>query len=355
MPSKKQITPKKPVSKKVIAKKAVSEKTTQRTSESQASKTTGRKAVSTPKTPSLVNAVPLSTVSPKKPEQLLYEPEMGQEEKDAQGSAVTEMPKRGRGRPRKNLDAQPMATSSASPSPGVAQPIAAKPVQPVSAPAQPVQHAVTTPASPHKQLHRGGLRINGRLLVVLTLFIVLVAGSWYWHVTHAEDTAGANARLIAEIGKHAVLPQGETPTISTVVDTTKVNQDFLKNAKKGDKVLLYFQSSQAIVYRPSTGQVVNMGPLQTPRPRVFIRQGSTVDNVAAVKNLISSSTEFLVASQDQSPKKDYDKTIVVDLTGNRPDLAGQLAQLLHVNVGNLPAGEIPPDADLMVIVGSDFK
>jgi hypothetical protein len=310
-----------------------------------------KKPVAEAKTPSLINAVPMSAVSPKTPEQLLYVPEMLKDENKAEPSAQAVQPKRGRGRPRKieQVSEERSTPAVAAASPGVTkQPEQATHGAPI-APASPV----AVPVAARKKSRP--MRINRRLLTVLMIFVVLVAGGWYWHSAHAEDSASANAKLVAEIGKHVVLPKGETPTISTVVDETKVNQDFLKNAKKGDKVLLYFQSSQAIVYRPSTGQVVNMGPLQTPRPRVFIRQGSTANNASIVKNLVSSSNEFLVASQDQSPNKSYDKTIVVDLTGNRPDLAGHLAQLLHVNVGNLPAGELPPDADLMVIVGSDFK
>lgn len=351
---KKQITTKMPVPKKSAAKKAMTTKSTVAgTTRNAMSKTPARKAAAIPKTSSLVHAMPLTTVSPKKPEQLLYEPDLTKDVNDG-GTAIAETPvvKRGRGRPRKNPEVAPTTALI----PEVAQPAPAQPAAPPTVLVQPAQAAPAAPSvSSQRRLRKSGLRINVRLLAALTVLVVLVAGGWYWHAAHAQDTASANAKLIAEIGQHVVLPRGETPTISTVVDESKLNQDFLKNAKKGDKVLLYFQSSQAIVYRPSTGQVVNMGPLQTPRPRVFIRQGSNVDNVGAVRTVIGSSSEFLVTSQDQSVNKTYDKTIVVDLTGNRPDLAGQLAQLLHVNVGNLPAGEIPPDADLMVIVGSDFK
>lgn len=192
------------------------------------------------------------------------------------------------------------------------------------------------------------------MLLALTA-IVLLAGGWYFFAHRTPDYAAENSRLVAAVSKLTIVPPDETPSVTTVVDETKINQEFLRNAKKGDKVLLYFQSGRAIVYRPSTNQIVNIGPLETPKPRVFIRKGSATDNTAAVRTAIAKTSDFLLASQDESPNKTYAKTVVVDVTGNRPDLAGKLAQMLRVNVVPLPAGEDRPDADLLVIVGSDSK
>lgn len=63
--------------------------------------------------------------------------------------------------------------------------------------------------------------------------------------------------LIAKVGKLVVLPTGETPTLATVNDATKLkNQAFFKNAQNGDKVLIYNKAGQAILYRPSTNKIV---------------------------------------------------------------------------------------------------
>ncbi|MBI5357887.1 hypothetical protein HZB74_03515 [Candidatus Saccharibacteria bacterium] len=58
------------------------------------------------------------------------------------------------------------------------------------------------------------------------------------------------------------VPQGEEPTIATVQDVSKLqNQAFFKNAQNGDKVLIYSQAKKAILYRPSTDKIIEVGPV----------------------------------------------------------------------------------------------
>lgn len=69
-------------------------------------------------------------------------------------------------------------------------------------------------------------------------------------------------QLSQEVGKLIELPNNETPTIATVVDAEKVNnQAFFKDAQNGDKVLLYASSSKAILYRPSTQKIIEVAPI----------------------------------------------------------------------------------------------
>lgn len=68
--------------------------------------------------------------------------------------------------------------------------------------------------------------------------------------------------LIAKIGKLTDLPTGETPTVATVTDITKLkDQPFFANAKNGDKVLIYTQAKKAYLYRPSTNKLINIAPV----------------------------------------------------------------------------------------------
>jgi cell division protein FtsL len=70
------------------------------------------------------------------------------------------------------------------------------------------------------------------------------------------------AQLIAKVGKLTVLPTGETPTIATVTDITKLkDQAFFANAQNGDKVLIYTQAKKAYLYRPSTNKLINIAPV----------------------------------------------------------------------------------------------
>ena len=71
-----------------------------------------------------------------------------------------------------------------------------------------------------------------------------------------------NQKLIAQIGKLVVLPEGEVPTIATVSDPEKLqDQAFFANAKRGDKVLLYPTSKKAILYNPLNNKVVEIAPI----------------------------------------------------------------------------------------------
>lgn len=68
--------------------------------------------------------------------------------------------------------------------------------------------------------------------------------------------------LITDVSKLVELPTGETPTIATVTDKTKLNsQAFFKNARNGDKVLIYTQAKRAVLYRPSSKKVIEVAPL----------------------------------------------------------------------------------------------
>lgn len=186
------------------------------------------------------------------------------------------------------------------------------------------------------------------------VLILVTAGTWLYLKAPA-DVAAENSELVRSVSQIVLLPSDETPAVTTVVDETRVNQEFLKGTKKGDKVLLYFQAGKAVVFRPATGQIINMGPLETPKPQVFIRNGSIEANAAKVVQTLSGSAEFTVASLDESPKRNYEKTVVVDVSGVRPDVAKRLADYLGVDTAELPEGESRPEADVLVIVGNDQK
>jgi hypothetical protein len=54
----------------------------------------------------------------------------------------------------------------------------------------------------------------------------------------------------------------EQPTVATVSDITKLkDQAFFNNAKNGDKVLIFKNTKKAIIYRPSTNQIIEIAPI----------------------------------------------------------------------------------------------
>lgn len=75
------------------------------------------------------------------------------------------------------------------------------------------------------------------------------------------------AKLIAEVGKLIVLPEGEEPTIATVTDPEQLkSQAFFANAQKGYKVLLYATAKKAILYDPVNKKIIEVAPINIGAP-----------------------------------------------------------------------------------------
>jgi hypothetical protein len=145
--------------------------------------------------------------------------------------------------------------------------------------AQPVHHQPTAhePATAHKgdkMLKRQKQLILW--LVIAILFITAIGTAAYYVNRYHESqkqvkklssnptlTAQQQQQdLITKVGKLTVLPTGETPTIATVTDITKLkDQPFFANAVNGDKVLIYTQAKKAYLYRPSTNKLINIAPV----------------------------------------------------------------------------------------------
>lgn len=110
------------------------------------------------------------------------------------------------------------------------------------------------------------------LLAVIALLIVFIVllGVGYAHTRNelknakSPETAGKTEveQITTRIGKTLLLPTGEKPTLATVNDVSKLkNQVFFKNAQNGDKVLIFTKAGRAVLYRPSTGQVIEYAPV----------------------------------------------------------------------------------------------
>ena len=71
----------------------------------------------------------------------------------------------------------------------------------------------------------------------------------------------AYSDLVSKVGKITELPN-EEPTIATVRNIKELaTEPFFKDAKNGDKVLIYTKSKKAIIYRPSSSKIIQSGPI----------------------------------------------------------------------------------------------
>lgn len=218
--------------------------------------------------------------------------------------------------------------------------------------------------------------------IVGAILIVLLAGfGVYKYVSLLEEvkklrtssTASQdeikkeNAKLIEDVKKRISVPDDETPTIATVTDAEKLkNNQFFINAQNGDKVLIYSKIKKAILYRPSDSKVIEVGPVNigTPSASLNATVNFALYNGTSSTGLTKSYEDKLkqaiknavILSRDNAAKRDYAKSVLVDLTGNQPAIAAEYAKALGVEVGPLPSGEKKPSgAEFLIILGEDKK
>ncbi len=68
--------------------------------------------------------------------------------------------------------------------------------------------------------------------------------------------------LYDRVNEHFLLPSDELPTIATVTDPEKLKgQAFFSKAKTGDKVLIFTNAKEAILYSPSLDKIISVAPL----------------------------------------------------------------------------------------------
>lgn len=66
-------------------------------------------------------------------------------------------------------------------------------------------------------------------------------------------------KYIEEVGKVYDLPKDEEPSVATVKDKEQLkDQPFFTKAENGDITLIYSNAKIALLYRPSTKQLVNV-------------------------------------------------------------------------------------------------
>lgn len=229
------------------------------------------------------------------------------------------------------------------------------------------------------------------LIASLIILVVVVGGAVYFYLrstnssllgSSPQNTQAETKALVAKVGKIYELPTNEVPTIATVSDVAKLSgQDFFKHAENGDKVLIYTQAKKAILYRPSTNKIVEVGPVNIQPTPAAQSSSSTSANVSTtpgkektVKVALYNGTTTTgltlrmetdlknekavtadVIARENAAKQDYPGTIVIDLTGKQADAAKQLATFTKGKVAPLPAGEAKPTgADILIILGEDY-
>jgi hypothetical protein len=271
----------------------------------------------------------------------------------------------------------------------------------------------TVKAEPTGKSVRGPkpLTVISWAIVAVLLFVAVGAAIYFYRAyrqaTDVKPTVNETEKLITRLSQFMELPQGEAPTLATVTDKTKLEgQDFFMKAENGDQVLIYKAAGKAILFRPSTGKIVNFAPVNTKdsagnptasetsqqdhatssaesasepavaspqggqevapvvspvgKAKVALYNGSTTVGITAKveKELSTGLADSVeVVAKDAASKKDYEGVMVVDLSGARSQDASSIAGLLGGTVATgLPDVEATPEgADIVVIIGNAKK
>lgn len=235
------------------------------------------------------------------------------------------------------------------------------------------------------------------ILTIIGILIVAIAvgggvyfftkGSSQANLATKQNQDDEAARLAAVVGKVYDLPGGEVPTIATVSDVSKLSeQEFFKRAMNGDKVLIYTKAKKAILYRPSTNKIIEVGPvnINTASQKPDVAEASTSASAKPEKTTSSEAQKTLKVTilngtkakgvaakmEDQlqayediptevvgkgNSAGDYEETIVVDLSGKNGAAVKKLAAFAKGKVALLPKVEAAPaGSDILIILGDNF-
>lgn len=113
--------------------------------------------------------------------------------------------------------------------------------------------------------------------ILLFILVILIAaggyaGAYYFYnkynqakiVLDNPEVASQNEvkEITGKLGKIYALPEGEEPTVATVLDKEKLkDQAFFAKAENGDKVVIFTKSQIAILFRVSEGKIINVAPV----------------------------------------------------------------------------------------------
>jgi len=133
----------------------------------------------------------------------------------------------------------------------------------------PNKHEGSHKTSPHKS--RAGL---GMLIALISVSVVAVGSTatatiFFVKYNNLKNNPSAyqqedKQKIIDKVGKLYDVPN-EDPSLARVtnVEKLKKEQEFFKNAKEGDYVLVYPKAKLGILYRESSNKIVNIGPVST--------------------------------------------------------------------------------------------
>lgn len=141
---------------------------------------------------------------------------------------------------------------------------------------------------------KGLLRFCRRNIFIVVPFVILLAALGYYFVQYQRLAAHnperqvqeQTAAAVTEIQKLMVISDTSGAQLATITDKSKLaGQAFFANAENGDSLVLFPAAEKAVLYRPSTHKIIEVGPFT-----------STPDATAGTKTTAPAKTTTKAAT-----------------------------------------------------------
>ncbi len=232
------------------------------------------------------------------------------------------------------------------------------------------------------------IKINrGKVIVVSAVLLVLGTVVYTRNITKQNKILGAQIEalkkdpqsiakeeikgLVEKLSKLVVLPEGEEPVVATVTDKEKLkDQPVFAKAENGDKILIYAKAQKAYIYRVDKNLLIDVVPVNIGNQQLTIT-GVDEKNPLEIALVNGSKNTGMtgelekrieekkipgvkVVSKATAKSDAYEKTLVFDIDGKHAKQAAEVALLVGGGVAT-QSSETFPKADIMIVIGADFK
>ena len=131
-------------------------------------------------------------------------------------------------------------------------------------------------------------------------------------------------------------------------------------------MLIYTNAKLAILYDPQANRILNGSGEYRFRFRKYCRDttyllcllnGTTTTGLTKSfePTLNAKVPSAFVTDTDNAKMKPYEKSLVIDVKGDKSLEAKQLADELGFTLSSMPNGEATPSSDYLIILGEDAK